>query len=579
MTSTLPVSRATDLAPFADPLRIPPVRRARADAAGDLMTVSARPTWVRLHSALPQTLVWAYDGHFPGPTIEVRRGQRVRVAWRNELSGDYPLVAVQVPNATPSPSTVPGRDGAEPIQAVTDLPPWTVVHLHGARTDGGNDGWPENAVSPGNAQLAEYPNDQAAAALWYHDHAMAVTALNVMTGLTGMYLIRDAEEDALRLPHGAHEVPLIIADRNLDTDADGQLTGQLLHKVVRVGAEPPVHLPFTGPFTLVNGVIWPYLEVEPRWYRFRVLNASNARIFRLALVDEAGAPVTGAAYQIGTDTGLLPAPIPADQLTLAPSERADLLIDFSAHRGTALRLVNTQAPAPVPDVMQFRVGTHPVRDRFELPAQISRSFVRLTHDNLPETHGHRWIALTAPGAQTSHPEMWELHEITDAAAATQPTVTVTDAAGVTRVFERASTTFNGTLNFHVEADSWEVWNFLNLGGPTHPMHIHLIRFQALQRHSYAVTTSADPAGITRVTATFTAAGALGPDEQGWKDVIRVGGGQLVSVAGRFEGGTGRYVYHCHLLEHEDEGMMRPFSVMPGPVMVLDPEAGGGHDHR
>jgi FtsP/CotA-like multicopper oxidase with cupredoxin domain len=111
------------------------------------------------------------------------------------------------------------------------------------------------------------------------------------------------------------------------------------------------------------------------------------------------------------------------------------------------------------------------------------------------------------------------------------------------------------------------------------MHIHLIRFQATQRHGYTVTTTTDGDGILRVNATFTTAGTLGPDEQGWKDVIRVGGGQLVSVAGQFGGGSGRYVYHCHLLEHEDEGMMRPFSVMPGPVMVLDPEAGGGHDHR
>jgi FtsP/CotA-like multicopper oxidase with cupredoxin domain len=577
MTSTLPISTAVELAPFADPLRIPPLLRARGGAR-DLLTVSARPAWVRLHSALPRTLVWAYEGSFPGPTIEVRRGQRLSVAWRNELSGDYPLVAVEAPNATPSPSTRPGRDGAEPIQAVADLEPWTVVHLHGARTDGGNDGWPENAVSPGNAQLAEYPNDQAATALWYHDHAMAVTALNVMTGLAGMYLIRDAEEDALRLPHGAHEIPLIIADRNLDTAADGRLTGQLLHKVVRVSAEPKVDLPFTGPFTLVNGVIWPYLEVEPRWYRFRVLNASNARIFRLALVDEAGVPVTGAAYQIGTDGGLLPAPVPVDQLTLAPAERADLLIDFSAHRGGALRLVNTLTPAPVPDVMQFRVGTHPVRDRFVLPSRVSPSFTRLTHDNLPEPHGHRWVALTAPGGQTPHPELWELREIEDAATATEPTVTVTDAAGVTRVFERASTSFSGALNFLVEAQGWEQWNFLNLGGPTHPMHIHLIQFQAVRRHAYAVSTTTDGNGITRVTAAFSGAGTLDPNEEGWKDVIRVGGGQLVSVAGQFGGGTGRYVYHCHLLEHEDEGMMRPFVVMPASVMELDPEAGGGHSH-
>ncbi|GIF17027.1 multicopper oxidase family protein [Actinoplanes teichomyceticus] len=574
MTSTLPVSAVTDLVPFTDPLRIPPLLRAPADGA--LVTVSARPVWVRLHSSLPRTLVWAYEGSFPGPTIEVRRGQRLRVAWRSDLSGNYPLVAVRVPNSTPPPTDRPGREGAEPIPEVAALPPWTVVHLHGARTDGGSDGWPEDGISRGGSQLAEYPNDQAATALWYHDHAMDITAFNVMTGLAGMYLIRDAEEDALRLPSGANEVPLVIADRNLDTDPTGGLTGQLLHKVVQVSADPPATLPFTGPFTLVNGVIWPYLEVEPRWYRFRVLNASNSRVFRLALVDRNGAPVTGAAYQIGTDSGLLPAPVPVNQLTLAPAERADLLIDFSAQRGKALRLVNTLDPAPVPDVMQFRVGAFPVWDFFTLPSRTSPSFTRITHDNLP-AHGHRWVALTAPGPQSPHPQMWELREIEDASATTEPTVTVTDSGGVTRVFERVSTSFDGTLNFHVDAGAWEVWNFLNLGGPVHPMHIHLIRFQALHRHAYTVNTTTDSGGVTRVTATYSGAGTLDPNEQGWKDTIRVAAGELVSVAGQFSGGTGRYVYHCHLLEHEDEGMMRPFVVMPAQVMAVHPHE-EDHDH-
>ncbi|GIF05166.1 multicopper oxidase family protein [Actinoplanes siamensis] len=575
MTTTLPAAAVTSLVPFTDPLRIPPLLRPRPDTS-ELLTVSARPVWVRLHSALPRTLVWAYEGSFPGPTIEVRRGQRLRVAWRNDLSGNYPVVAVQVPNGTPSPSDRPGREGADPIPEVAALPPWTVVHLHGGRTDGGSDGWPEDGVSPGDAQLTEYLNDQAATALWYHDHAMAITALNVMTGLAGMYLIRDPEEDSLRLPSGANEVPLIIADRNLDTDASGGLTGQLLHKVVQISADPPATLPFTGPFTTVNGVIWPYLDVEPRWYRFRVLNASNSRIYRLSLVGQNGSPVTGVAYQIGTDSGLLPAPVPVNQLTLAPAERADLLIDFSGQRGKALRLVNTLTPAPVPDVMQFRVGAFPVWDWFTLPSRTSTSFTRITHSNLPQPHGHRWVALTAPGVQSPHPEMWELHEIEDASTATEPTVTVTDDAGVTRVFERASTTFNGTLNFMIEGDAWEQWNFLNLGGPVHPMHIHLTRFQALQRHNYTVSTTTDPDGIMRVDATFSGAGTLDPNEEGWKDTIRVGPGQLVSVAGQFLGGTGRYVYHCHLLEHEDEGMMRPFVVMPAAVMALDPEASGHH---
>lgn len=167
------------LTKFRDPFRIPPVLRP---SPMQLLTIRMRAEQVRLHSELPETRVWTYNGLFPGPTIEVRRAERLQVIWQNEITGDYPVEAVELLNATPGP----GRDGAQPLPDVAALPPWTVVNLHGARTGGGNDGWPENAVLPGNAQLSEYPNDQQATALWYHDHAMAITALNVMTGLAGM---------------------------------------------------------------------------------------------------------------------------------------------------------------------------------------------------------------------------------------------------------------------------------------------------------------------------------------------------------------------------------------------------------
>jgi FtsP/CotA-like multicopper oxidase with cupredoxin domain len=164
---------------------------------------------VTLHAQLPPTTVWAYDGHFPGPTIEVKSGRRLRVSWANDVEGNLPLVAVQAPIAT-SPTNTPGYrnpDGSLPagvslVDGVADLPAWQVVHLHGARTGGGNDGWAHNAVLRGAAQLAEYPNAQPSTALWYHDHAMAITRFNVHTGLAGMYLVRDHEEAALGLPQG-----------------------------------------------------------------------------------------------------------------------------------------------------------------------------------------------------------------------------------------------------------------------------------------------------------------------------------------------------------------------------------------
>jgi FtsP/CotA-like multicopper oxidase with cupredoxin domain len=560
---------------FLDPLHIPPVIRVPSGAHPSHLEITMRATSVRLHSQLPPTRVWAYNGSFPGPTIEVRRGQRLRVVWQNEITGPYPVTAVQVLNGTPGP----GRDGAEPLADVAALPPWTVVHLHGARTGGGNDGWPDNAVLPGNAQLSEYPNDQQATALWYHDHAMAITSLNVMTGLAGMYLIRDAEEDGLRLPHGEQEVPLLICDRNLDTDADGNLTGKLLHKVAILppGVPPspePLTLPFVGPFTVVNGVIWPHFNVDARWYRFRMVNASNSRFYTLQLHDEKGAAIPGALRQIGTDSGLLPAPLALDQITLAPAERADVLIDFRGFQGRSLTLVNTDPLNP--DVMQFRVRTRPVHDGFTLSATLSPSFVRLTHDNLPE-HTHRWLVLTLLNGL--HPEMWEMVEI-DQPPPGLPVdgiVQVTLDDGTVKTLQRISRDFKDAANFYVDYDGWEQWSILNASPVPHPIHVHLIQFQALSRDIYDITGFDNDAGGTRTPLTRQQVAPVDPNEQGWKDTIRVGGGQLVSIAGQFGGGNGRYVYHCHILEHEDEGMMRTFIVMPEEVMRIDPHLGDGHE--
>lgn len=215
-------------------------------------------------------------------------------------------------------SAVPGRgtDFTE-TKEVADLPAWIVTHLHGAVTGGGNDGWTENGVPRGDAQLSEYPNDQPATALWYHDHVLNVTRWTVFAGLAGMYLVRDEEEEALNLPSGKHEIPLVLADRNFELGGDGQPTGELLYKVPSLPFPDPesgesITIPFTGPYTLVNGVVWPHLEVEPRWYRFRLLNGASARTFDLVLLDETGQPVRGAIKQIGSDGGLLPRAVPVD---------------------------------------------------------------------------------------------------------------------------------------------------------------------------------------------------------------------------------------------------------------------------
>ncbi|MDA2814992.1 multicopper oxidase domain-containing protein [Nocardiopsis sp. RSe5-2] len=590
--------RCAGLTPFLDPLRIPP-RLAPTEREGrEGVTVELRDTWVRLHSQLPPTRVWTYDGHFPGPTIEARRGRPLRIAWTNRIGGGYPVVAAEEPreDGAPPPTNTPGRGPkAETVEGVDALPPWIVTHLHGAATPAGNDGWAQNAVLPGRSMLAEYPNEQRSMTLWYHDHAMDITRWNVYTGLHGLYLLRDGEEDALGLPSGAHEVPLIITDRNIDTDGEGRLTGRLLHKTQIVGQDAEgvnVTLPFTGPYTLVNGVIWPYFEAEARWYRFRLLNASNARTYRFSLIDEdTGEDVGRAIRQIGTEGGLMARPARVrDPLEVAPAERADLLMDLSRLRGRTLRLVNVPRGAepgeadpdggiPFPQVMQIRVGEERVEDGFVLPPVLS-SFRRITHDNAPE-HGHRLIVLTPPGTVGGggHPEMWEMVE-TDPAEVQVPSDGVIqvlrEGEEEPRTYRRVSRAFDDALGFIVELGDWEQWSFLNLADPApmHPMHIHLITFQALGRRIFDVSGFDPQVGGTRAPVVQTGSVPVPELEHGWKDVIRVPAAQMADVIGPFEGATGRFMHHCHLLEHEDMGMMLPFVVRPPELTRFDHGAGG-----
>ncbi|NUP32104.1 MAG: multicopper oxidase domain-containing protein [Streptomycetaceae bacterium] len=580
---------STRLTKFRDPLRIPPV--IEPSASTTQITVRQVAATVQFHSELPPTPVWAYEGSVPGPTIVVRRDQRLRVAWRNRIGGEFPVTAIAVPFTDLNSLLDAGRGTATPDASVAALPAWNVVHLHGAVTGGGNDGWTENGISPGDTQLVEYANAQRATALWYHDHANCITAFNVYAGLAGQYLIRDAEEEALNLPSGNREVPLLIADRNIDTDAQGVPTGRLLHRVGYIDggtADMPTRLtlPSIGPYNVVNGVIWPYASVDARWWRFRVLNGANTREYTLQLrvenPDGTTTPVVGALVQIGGDQGLLPAPVRLDALTLGAAERADVLIDFTQFAGKRLVLadINTSAPSPLgPEVLQFRVERARSAETFRLPAVLSPSFRRLTRADLPADHVERWIALsTDDGGPLGHPQIWELTEI-PAGYQAQPgdrIVTVTDRGGTPRSFRKSASVLDDTLGFFVAQDAWEVWNFVHLAGPGHPMHVHLLGFQALGRDVYTARAEPGADDVVRWTATYQGPGTLGSEEQGWKDTIRVQPSEVVTVAGQFTGAAGRYLYHCHILEHEDEGMMRPFVVVPKQVLARMGHHGGGH---
>ncbi|MEV6480028.1 multicopper oxidase domain-containing protein [Streptomyces sp. NPDC051576] len=584
--------QVTELTPFRDELPIPPSLTPSPQGMTEVSLVEKR---IRLHSQLPATRMWTYEGYFPGPTIEARRGEKIRIAWRNKLTGTSPVKGVFVEPQGPPPGfqalNTPGAQGATERPEVAALTAWTSVHLHGGRQHAISDGAPDSGVTPGDAQLAEYSNDIAAAHLFYHDHAMPVTAINVMAGLLGNYLVRDENEDRLDLPSGRHEIPLTIADVNFDTDDKGRIDGRLLAKRVQVGPTMPgvmtSALQFQGPYTMVNGRVWPYLEVQATAYRFRVLNASNARPYTLALVDEkTGQAVKGALKVIGTDMGLLDKPEVVDQtLTLTPGERADVVVDFAAFRRRRLKLVNVApgapgtppAPAgtpvptagvPYPQVMQFRVGGEQ-KGAYAAPRKLDRDFKHLTASDIPDNAVERFVMLSFD--PMGMPTIMELQEAAKVTATGKGIVQIALPGG-TRTFRVVAEHFEDATNFFGAADSWEKWTFISVGPAKkqiqHPMHIHLMKFQLLERHAVDGSTFDTALGGTTAPIAVKDPMPIAAGESGWKDTVNLTSNSMVTIAGRFGRETGRFMYHCHILDHEDEGMMRPFVIMPPQVLTL-----------
>ncbi|GGT02974.1 multicopper oxidase family protein [Streptomyces chromofuscus] len=594
----------TRLTPFKDPLRIPPTLRPRST---EILDIDLVDTFQRLHSQMPATRLWTYDGHFPGPTIEVRSKHKARISWNNKLSGTTPVKAVWVHPEGPGPGLLPynrpGSEGGFARPEIDSLTAWTSVHVHGGHQNALNDGAAEYGVTPGNSQLGELANDQAAAHLFYHDHAMAVTALNVAAGLIGNYLVRDEEEDRLGLPRGEYEIPLMIQDVNFETDESGRLTGQILAKRIIPGEgapEPdtiPPALASLNPFTMVNGVVWPYLDVEARAYRLRVVNVSGARAYRLALVDEeTGKIVKGAMKLVGTDLGLLGKPQTIDEaLSLSPAERADIVIDFAALSGKRLKLVNTipgQTPGeplpdfamPFPEVMQFRVEQQRGA-AYSLPATLSPSFRKITAGDLPDNATERFVVLGFDKTGVM-PQMWEMEEV-DPDVGTRDGIVQIEMPDGTRTLRRTGVMFEDTTTFFATANTWERWHFISAapaGVPIyHPMHVHLMDLQVIDRRAIDGSGLDFAEGYTTKPITLGAAVPVAPEESGWKDTITVHANTLVTVAGRLAKQTGKVVYHCHILDHEDEGMMRPFVIMPASIhkvhhmiMEMNGALGGGH---
>jgi spore coat protein A len=494
-TGNLLLSRARLPGPFRVPLYVPPVLEpTRSDADADYYEVTQKVGKAEILPGL-KTEVWGYDGVFPGPTIESRRGRRTVVRHRNEL---------------PVP---------------------TVVHLHGGVTPPEHDGYATDVVVPvggghgahraghgsqhgGHAMLNvigegsfdyDYPNDQRAATLWYHDHRMDFTGPQVWRGLAGMYILRDEEEDALPLPRGEKDVPLVICDRSFAED------GSLLYPSVdpSLMGEPGVQDGYMqgvlGDCVLVNGAPWPQLEVSNTLYRFRILNASNARRYELALEPEPGevAPFV----QVGSDGGLLGAPVGHRTIPIAPAERFDVVIDFSKYGvGTKVTLKNRLGDGRTTDVMRFVVARNEGEES-SVPDRLSDmgEFEALEESVATRTRRFRFTQ-SASGNGT----MWTING---------------EPFDPDRIDARPA------------LGSTEVWEFVT--DVHHPVHLHLAHFKVLSRQGQKTLRK----------------------DAGWKDTVDVPPGQIARVLARFDGFRGKYVFHCHNLEHEDMMMMANFEVV------------------
>jgi len=508
---TLPAS----LTRFVDALPIPP--RIQAEGHPADLTVTIDQFQTKIHRDLPAVTEWGYDGSSPGPTIEVERGQQLTVHWQSRLP---------VTHLFPAPA---GADQVWPdVRSVT--------HLHGAavlesdpmdRTQN-NDGWPDNTIVPGEEQLAEYPNDQTARLLWYHDHAMGETGRNVAAGLEGLYEIHDDYERSLNLPAGPYEIPLLLSTKQVN--ADGTL-----------GYSDDISKEFWGNAAAVNGKLWPYLKVEPRKYRFRIVNAANARSFSLKLVDDQSRKPGPAFYQIGTGSGFLektailddPSSPSAPRLILAPAERADVIIDFSAVAGHTFTLTNnaydqSDDEVSLPKIMQFRVAaTASTSDTSSLP---------LTMQPIPR--------LDPAAAKAARQIVFD-------------TMKMPDGSDMLLLNGKR---WHDPIAERPVLGTTEVWDLVNPLIATHPFHIHMVQFQVLDRRLFDASAYIKTGKITYLADAVPPA----PNEMGWKDTVRALPQMVTRIIIRFGPYPGYYVYHCHILEHEDMDMMRPFQVVAAP---------------
>jgi len=515
------------LTPYLDALPIPPVATPVVGSPGAAATynITAREFEQQFHSQLSPSRVWGYhDGvgplHTPGPVIVARTGEPVTVNWINDIR-DFVTNAPRTNDHYLDVDVQQDGAGNVCIHGAEDKAK-IVTHLHGGHVPPESDGYPEATFLPGDPPVPYlYPNDQQASFVWFHDHALGITRLNVYMGLAGAYLIRDAVEDAINLPRGQYEVPLVIQDRKFNPD------GSLFYPSQWVDH-------FFGDKIIVNGKVWPYLDVRRGKYLFRVVNGATSRVFTLSLAPPGG--VLNFTV-VGTEGGLLEAPVAGvGALTMGPGERYDVVVDFAGYANGDEILLQNSAGAPFPNgpvdvtqVMKFRV-TSLVGDTDPVPATL-RPIERLDPATAVQVRDFR---LKQAGTDGCGRSMWTInnlgwHDITE----------------------------------YPELGTTEIWRYINDSGVSHPMHMHLVMFQVLDRDGF--TTG--PGGVVIPNGNPQLPPA---EENGWKDTVMVAPNQIVRVIARFEGFKGRYPYHCHILEHEEHEMMRQFQTVSCGDGEIDP---------
>lgn len=443
-TGTRPLAAQPAGTTFTESMPIPQVLApSQAAPNTDSYQIDITPATVQLVPGTSSSAL-TYGGVFIGPTISATVGRPVAVTYTNHIS--------------------------DPVS----------VHLHGGHTAAASDGYPMDLVQPGQSRTYTYANTQQGCTLWYHDHAMGMEASHVYYGLHGMYVLRDPAEASLNLPGGNQDVPIMIRDVQLDD------TGNIIYNLE--GAEDRNTI-------LVNGVATPFFQVATRKYRFRLVNSANERILNLS--------IGGASFsQIGSDGGLLPAPVSRTQLTLGSAERADIVIDFSKYAlGTQVFLTDTSGQILRFDVVRSETDTSTVPSTLRALPKLGTPTVTRQVSMKFDFSGEMPVGMIN-------------------GAAFDPDV----------------------INFTVTRGATEIWEVSNDDtdpSVDHSFHIHLVQFQVLSRTGSPML----------------------PDDAGLKDTVRVPPGTSVKVQATFTDYLGKFVFHCHYLEHSSVGMMGQFQVV------------------